>query len=452
MDFFLNGLCLLGFLVFALLQMPFIRDYIIAATNSVVGKEIDSTYWSLSLIGWSYYFFAIGFICLCVIIWINSKSSFLFLSNSKTLLTGKFKFGFIVLVAVLLRLVVMSLGHNFDFESYLIVGEIVNSGGNVYAETPRYNYGPIFSFFQGFFYYISSFFTNQTLMFRIFMVCFLTGFDIVLALFLYKKYRSLSIAAIFLLNPISIIITGYHNQFDNIAVFLGYLGCLFINDKSESFTKNDILAIVLLSLSLITKHLLFVFPLWILFKTNLTIRKRVVYGTVPVLLFLLSFAPYLNNGFSGIVNNVFLYKSFNNFPLIHMFIKGLHIEKFYTLIFIFLMVSLGYLTRKMLLKDQILYYFLGLICFSSAITNQYLAIPVLSICILGGAYKHVYFTIIGFFIILHWDGLNLGVLYENNPVVSFYSGKGYIIAAWVIFILLLYRLLKPIKHDGYNNA
>lgn len=363
----------------------------------------------------------------------------------------KFKFGGIVVVAVVMRLLVMTLGHNFDFESYLIVGEIVRNGGNVYAETLRYNYAPVFSFVQGFFYYISSFFENQNYVFRLFIMGFITCFEIALSFVLYKKYHSIRMAALMLLNPISIIITGYHNQFDIVAVFLGYTGCLFINDKSETFTKNDIIAILLISLSLITKHILFIFPLWMLLNTSLSTRKRIVYGTVPVLLFLLSFTPYLHNGYSGIMNNVFLYKSFNNFPLMHVVLNGLHIEKFYTLFFIGLMVVLGFVTRKMRLKDQILYYFLGLVCFSSAITNQYLAIPVLSICILGGAYKHLYFSAIGFFVILHWDGLNIGSLYRDNLVVSLYMEHGYILAAWLIFVLLLYRLLNPGQSDRCNT-
>jgi hypothetical protein len=111
----------------------------------------------------------------------------------------------------------MTLGYNYDFESHLIVGKIVSSGGNVYAETSRYNYGPIFSLCLGLFYYLSSFLGNPSFAYRMFIVCFLTCFDIALSFLLYKKYKSMSIAALFFLNPVSIIITGYHNQFDVLA-------------------------------------------------------------------------------------------------------------------------------------------------------------------------------------------------------------------------------------------
>ena len=41
-------------------------------------------------------------------------------------------------------------------------------------------------------------------------------------------------AYLFFLNPISIIITGDHNQFDNLALLLGLLSTLFIGDDFEN--------------------------------------------------------------------------------------------------------------------------------------------------------------------------------------------------------------------------
>ena len=53
-------------------------------------------------------------------------------------------FVLIVMAGVILRLTVMLFGHNFDFESYCIVGRLVTQFKNVYANTERYNYGPFF--------------------------------------------------------------------------------------------------------------------------------------------------------------------------------------------------------------------------------------------------------------------------------------------------------------------
>ncbi len=38
---------------------------------------------------------------------------------------------------------VSSLGHTYDFDSYRLVANAITYGKNVYAWTPRYNYGPV---------------------------------------------------------------------------------------------------------------------------------------------------------------------------------------------------------------------------------------------------------------------------------------------------------------------
>ena len=49
----------------------------------------------------------------------------------------------VVVLGMVLRLLAAARGHNFDFESFIIVADIARDGGNVYADTLRYNYGPI---------------------------------------------------------------------------------------------------------------------------------------------------------------------------------------------------------------------------------------------------------------------------------------------------------------------
>ena len=53
-------------------------------------------------------------------------------------------FTIFISAGIMLRFIAMSLGHNYDFESYCVVGEIAGNFKNVYANTYRYNYGPIF--------------------------------------------------------------------------------------------------------------------------------------------------------------------------------------------------------------------------------------------------------------------------------------------------------------------
>ena len=53
--------------------------------------------------------------------------------------------GALLALGVAARLIAASAGHNYDMESFFIVAKIVEHGGNVYASTSRYNYGPIWS-------------------------------------------------------------------------------------------------------------------------------------------------------------------------------------------------------------------------------------------------------------------------------------------------------------------
>ena len=89
-------------------------------------------------------------------------------------------------------------------------------------------------------------------------------------------------AILFFINPISLIITGYHNQFDNIAVLFALYGCYCIENTSHenNFKIQDLAGIILLSLSIITKHILFIMPVWILLNQNINPRKKILYAFV----------------------------------------------------------------------------------------------------------------------------------------------------------------------------
>ncbi|MBQ6111682.1 MAG: hypothetical protein IJL01_04735, partial [Synergistaceae bacterium] len=68
-----------------------------------------------------------------------------------------------VLAGITLRFVLMTLGHNFDFESYCIVGKLAAHGKNIYANTGRYNYGPVWFTLLGILWNIASYFQQNIL-------------------------------------------------------------------------------------------------------------------------------------------------------------------------------------------------------------------------------------------------------------------------------------------------
>ena len=254
-------------------------------------------------------------------------------------------FVFIVLISagIILRFVAMSLGHNFDFESYCVVGEIAGNFKNVYANTSRYNYGPIFFFIQGTLYRLAQVRPSEWVsVFRILIVSVLTIADLGITAFIAGRY-SLKKAAVFFLNPVSIVITGLHNQFDNIAVLFALLSILFYNEE-ETFSVKDAGFVAMFTISLVTKHILFLVPFFLLVKKGLPLKKKALYAFVPPALFLLSFVPFVIHNqaaFEGVRDNVFLYRSKHNAPLLGFFYNLIGFpERLIFVVYILMMVLL----------------------------------------------------------------------------------------------------------------
>lgn len=359
----------------------------------------------------------------------------------------------VLFLGIAARYAVMLVGYNFDFESYCIVGKIVSSAGNVYAETARYNYGPIFSWVQGLLYYISSYGADHIFAYRILIVGFLTVIDGLIAWWVYRKFSPV-LATVFFLNPISIIITGYHNQFDNFAILLMLLATLFYN-TDERFSLRDLAFVALTALSLSTKHIFFMVPFWLLLRSDIPFRKRIIYSTIPVVLFLLLFVPYVmqsSKATNGVLENVFLYRSLANYPLLYPIVKVLHLPSIAcTGIFLSLLAACGFIFRRVEFKLAVLLYSICLVTFTSAMANQYLAIPMVALSILCGSCAGLrklgfcYAILTTAFLSVHWYGLDLyrkaGYALNDTGIHSqILHAVGYSIPT-VILLWLLYSIV-----------
>lgn len=357
------------------------------------------------------------------------------LSRKEIFLLGIFSLG------IILRYFVMSWGWNYDFESFCIVGQIAGNFRNVYAETSRYNYGSIFFSILALLYKISQIKPQLWVyIFRVLIVTVLTLTDLGIAAFIANKY-SWKKALIFFLNPVSIIITGYHNQFDNIAVLFALLSTKFFN-PDEKFTKDDFAFVALFSLSLITKHILFILPVFILLMDKLPVKKKIFYAFVPPAIFLVSFIPFALSSpeaLNGIVRNVFKYLSFNNAPFMWPVYKLINFPKHpRIIIYMASMIAVAYLTRKYYFENIMMIYLISMVSFSSAIANQYLIIPMAALCVLDvGVWNKIYMAAIGIYLFLEGNGL--GML-DYFPVADFYVKGGYVLAAWILFFALVHAM------------
>jgi len=212
-----------------------------------------------------------------------------------------------VLVGVFARLALAStVPGNFDQASYQVVASILDHGGNVYAETARYNYGPIWMYVIWALSHVSTW----------------TGirFDVMTraALTLVDLTDSLVIAAIaaragfdrtraflaFFLNPVSILLTGMHGQFEDLAA-LPLLVVIWLSLRPQPAWKGW--PSLLCSLALITKHIM-IFSTWMLLAwVFVPVRRAALYFVLACLAFIASFAPFLPTGGPGIMQHVVFY-------------------------------------------------------------------------------------------------------------------------------------------------
>lgn len=135
-----------------------------------------------------------------------------------------------VLVAGLAaRLLVATCGHDYDMDSWQIVAGIADRGDNVYASTDRYNFAPgWFHILHG----LNLLAGHNPVVFRYVVAGFLGLADAGIFFFLWRRSGRLA-ACWFLLNPISIIITGYQCNFDNVAILLGLVAVGLMGDEFD---------------------------------------------------------------------------------------------------------------------------------------------------------------------------------------------------------------------------
>lgn len=315
---------------------------------------------------------------------------------------------------IIARFAVMTRGYNFDFDSWNIVADIASQGGNVYAETFRYNYGPIWFEVLRIIDSVAAWLPDPQTSFRILIVCLLTLADLGIW-FLLRKRFGLIAGFLFFLNPISIIITGYHNQFDNLAILAALAAVMVYGEDKGSLSRRKILGLVLLGLSLAVKHLFFLFPLWLAVRQKGWKEKLVVLA-VPLGIFLLSLLPYAIEGHEGMMKNVFGYISFNNAPswsaVLPQFLQAIVSAK---VLFFAVLVVMAFAMRKRPLIEAVLIYTIVLVVFSPAIANQYLAIVCAAIAVFPNALFGLYALLSTLMLAMSGAGLHSATLKDKLP-------------------------------------
>jgi hypothetical protein len=301
------------------------------------------------------------------------------------------------------RFAVSQRGYNFDFESYQLVVAADEQGLTPW-QTNRYNYGPIWFYILEIFDWTSQ---KTGVGFRHQIVLFLTFADICISFFVYKT-RGTIFACLFFLNPISIIISGYHNQFDNFSIVLMCFAVSILEtSRFDKFRQRDFLAIFLMGVSLATKHIFFLFIPWVALRQEKPIKK-VIFLISPYLIFIVSLAPFVGSSWDAIFSNVILYRSEANRPfwnLIGVELAGDFVGV--TSMFVIVMCIVGLMTKKVALLQTIYLYCLVLVAFSPAIMNQYLAIAAIGAIGLFNAGFVPYFVYSTYWLFKNENGLQV---------------------------------------------
>ena len=331
-------------------------------------------------------------------------------------------------------------GFNYDIESWKIAADILANGGNVYGKTGRYNYGPIWFYVLHFLDQLPLTGAGHFLAFRWKVAIFLTVIDVAIFAVLLRLY-GLLVASLFFLSPVSIIITGYHSQMDNFALLLGLIAVILIEYKRKSLGLMP--GLVVLGLSLVTKHFLIFFPFWLAFKETRWSRKILVVA-VPYTLFLASFLPYLSGGNQGILNNVFLYRSVTNAPFWNVFLPNFLLTLVPPIVlFITTLMILGIIWRRKTVLESFNYYLICVVIFSSAVVNQYFSIALPAIATQWNWAYSLFTVFTTVFLSVDWAGLHFGAI---QNALGWQGKGGYNVAIALLFIGFGIHLLGPHRY------
>ena len=328
---------------------------------------------------------------------INSKN------NRLPLLSGIFLLGFF------LKIVMSQLGSNFDFEMWKLNLVFFQKGESFY-NYGRYNYSPFWIYLLNIIDHINIPYFEKAVLFRYKIIFILNFFDFLIFYLIFRNY-SLKVGLIFFLSPISIFISGHHNQFDNIAVFFVFLSILLIEKRKNNEIKY--LGLFFLGISLCAKHVLFILPIWLAFKEKNYLNKF-IYVAIPYFIFIISFLLY-SSDYKGIIENVILYRSYNNSPFWGLFApKVLHMYLPKIFMFIFAMIAAGFYFLKYNVRNTFFYYLICVVIFSSGIFNHYFAIPLLALAVLWNI-KFFYYTLLCISLyLLDGDALGFGSKIFSN--------------------------------------
>lgn len=293
-------------------------------------------------------------------------------------------------LVLVLRLVIASeFRGNYDSQSYLIAASATLLGHNPYAVTDRYNYSPVWALVVAGVFRLAG---GDAPLFILLVGLLLIGVDAASAWLVHRIARdrlgrspedSRRAALLFFANPVSVVVSCGHGQFDGLAVLFLLVAILAATGKEARGRTAAVLAG--LSASILVKHVTAFHPL--LFWRGLR-RGGVHRGglslpllAVPYVLFAASFWPY-RSAYRQILTNVVFYGARASgemqhasgwLSLVSFGTDPLHLS---LVVFLATVAAVVWMTRDLDLPRASLILFLSNLTFLPSAAPQYFVWPI----------------------------------------------------------------------------
>jgi hypothetical protein len=187
--------------------------------------------------------------------------------------------------------VLWSFPGNFDSKSFGLAAETAARGGDLYDGRVPYNYSPVWAqALRG----LAALGERWNVDLIRMIGLALTAVDLVTAFLVYRlcrdrfdRRRAALAGLIFFANPVSVLLSSDHGQFDNVSILFLLAALLLVRRQKAA---RGAAAAVSLSLSLCVKHVTWFHPL--LFAVRRRPRISLALAAAPYVAFLASFLPY----------------------------------------------------------------------------------------------------------------------------------------------------------------
>lgn len=332
-------------------------------------------------------------------------------------------------------------------------------GKSPYDFTKRFNYGPpwfwIISLAEYFRHFLNIPFSTA-IKFPMILADLVTLFILLKACHLLKKNKAQTFVsmAVFFLNPVSILSSGYHGQFDNISTVFSLLAWyLYEARQSLSFT----FATLSFAFAVAVKHFnILLTPVYIFYQNKLS-KKILVMFAAPSL-FLLFIAPYWIKNTQWVNEAVFEYNLHSGYwgwlgiiCRATLLLTGIDLIKtswfgltdyFNYFLYFSVLVASYFLVKKYSLLDSIILIFLIFYTFSTQMAPQYTVWIIPFSALRPNRYFYAYSMIGSFQLALfyydhyHWT--------QNYPLPHIYSEAFVIVRylTWFVCVLWLIYMLR----------